>query len=400
MRIALMTEAFLPKVDGIVTMLTKTVECLKRNGHEVLIFAPSGGPAELFGAEVAAMPSVAFPLYPELRLALPRASMRAKLKQFRPDLLHLFEPALLGIGGLYYGDILDIPLVISYHTNLPAYLRYYKLGAIQNLTWKLMRIRHGRADVNLCTSTAMLDDLQSHGVQRLAIWQRAVDANRFHPAARSEEMRSRLTGGHPSSPLLLYVGRLSAEKEIAQLREVLTALPETRLAIVGDGPLRHTLERHFKNTPAHFSGYLSGDALAAAYASADLFILPSRTETLGLVLLEAQASGCPVVACRAGGVPDAIQDGVTGCLFEPGDTSGLVDTVRRALACPASLEPIRLQARRDVENRNWEEATEQLVRYYADAVWNHPPKKAPAPQTTMRRVSSRVAVRMLCRLLP
>jgi glycosyltransferase involved in cell wall biosynthesis len=395
-----MTEAFLPKVDGIVTMLTKTVECLRRSGHEVLIFAPSGGPEEIFGAEVVSVPSVAFPLYPELRLALPRASMRKKLEQFRPDLLHLFEPALLGVGGLYYGDILDIPLVISYHTNLPAYLRYYKLGAIQDLTWKLMRIRHDYADVNLCTSTAMLDDLHSHGVQRLAIWQRAVDANRFSPGARSEEMRNRLTDGHPSSPLLLYVGRLSAEKDIAQLREVLTALPGTRLAIVGDGPLRHTLERHFKNTPAHFSGYLSGDALAAAYASADLFILPSKTETLGLVLLEAQASGCPVIACRAGGVPDAIQDGVTGCLFEPGDVSGLVDTVRRALACPGCLEPIRLQARRDVEDRNWEEATEQLVRYYADAVWNHPPKKAPAPQSTMRKVSSRVAVRMLCRLLP
>ena len=131
MRIALMTEPFLPKIDGIVTMLTKTVECLRRRGDEVLIFAPSGGPNEIFGAEVVGLPSVPFPLYPELRLAFPHASMRAKLKDFNPDILHLFEPALLGVGGIYYSQVLKVPLVISAHTNIPAYLRYYKISVLE-----------------------------------------------------------------------------------------------------------------------------------------------------------------------------------------------------------------------------------------------------------------------------
>jgi glycosyltransferase involved in cell wall biosynthesis len=250
MRIALMTESFLPKVDGIVTMLTKTVEYLRQSGDEVLIFAPSGGPNELFGAEVVGMPSVPFPLYPELRLAPPRASMRTKLKAFDPEILHLFEPALLGVGGLYYGRVLKVPVVVSYHTNLPAYLRYYKLGAIEELTWRLMVERHRRANLNLCTSTAMINDLQSHGVNDLALWERAVDSNLFRPCARSAEMRNFLSNAKPENLLLLYVGRLSAEKDVTKLRDVLRALPEAKLAIVGDGPLRHDLERHFK-------GYIS-----------------------------------------------------------------------------------------------------------------------------------------------
>jgi glycosyltransferase involved in cell wall biosynthesis len=395
-----MTESFLPKIDGIVTMLTKTVECLRQRGDEVLIFAPSGGPQEIFGAEVAAIPSAPFPLYPELRLAPPRARMRAKLQEFRPDILHLFEPALLGVGGLYYGQVLHIPLVISYHTNLPSYLRFYKLGAIEKLTWKLMRERHRRARLNLCTSTAMIEDLDRHGIEHLALWERAVDAQCFRPEARSQEMRNFLTNGEPGSPLLLYVGRLSAEKDVAKLRAVLVALPGTRLAIVGDGPLRHQLERHFKGTPTFFAGYLQGAALASAYASADVFALPSETETLGLVLLEAMASGCPVVACRAGGVPDAVQDGITGFLFEPGDTQGLVRGVQRALSNCCDLEAIRVQARRDVEAHGWEGATEQLREYYAETIRNHPPKKPGGAKGPIQRVGSRIAMSMLRTLLP
>src|SRR5271155_1994322 len=200
LKIAIITESFLPKIDGIATMLTKTVECLRQNGDEVIIFAPSGGPAEIFGAEVVGMPSMACPLYPELRLALPRTSMRNKLEQFQPDLLHVFEPVLLGVGGIYYSAELRIPLVVSYHTNLPAYLRYYKLGLIEKLTWTLMRVRHRRAHLNLCTSTAMIDDLESHGIDHLALWERAVDTGRFRPGMESQEMRSRLSDGHPESP--------------------------------------------------------------------------------------------------------------------------------------------------------------------------------------------------------
>jgi glycosyltransferase involved in cell wall biosynthesis len=404
LKIAIVTESFLPKVDGIVTMLTKTVECLRAKGDEVMIFAPSGGPAELFGAEVVAMPSMAFPLYPELRLALPRTSMRRKLDAFQPDLMHVFEPVLLGVGGIYYSDVLRIPLVVSYHTNLPAYLRYYKLGIIENLTWALMRIRHRRAHLNLCTSTAMMDDLAGHGIDQLALWSRAVDAAGFRPEMRNAEMRSRLSGGQSEGPVLLYVGRLSAEKEVARLKELFAAVPGMRLAIVGDGPLREDLEKHFAGTPTVFTGYLTGDDLASAYASADLFVLPSQTETLGLVLLEAMAAGCPVVACRAGGVPDAVEHGVTGFLFDGERRESFAATVCQALESNGRLEAIRDNARSDVERHSWSRATGQLREHYSQVIQDKAkfakPRKNRADTPLPKRIAADIARGTLRTLLP
>ena len=368
MKVAIVTESFLPKIDGIVTMLANTVECLRRNGDEVMIFAPSGGPADLFGAEVVAMPSGPCPLYPELRLALPRTSMRQKLEQFQPDVLHAFEPVLLGVGGIYYCAELHIPLVVSYHTNLPAYLRYYKLGFIEKLTWALMRVRHRRANLNLCTSTAMMDDLEQHGIDHLALWERAVDADRFRPGMVNAETRFRLSGGYPESPLFLYVGRLSAEKDIVRLKELFSVIPGVRLAIVGDGPLRSDLERQFEGTPTVFTGYMQGAELARVYASADMFVLPSSTETLGLVLLEAMAAGCPVVACRAGGVPDAVEDGVTGFLFDPDQNDSFAATVKQAWNSDGQLESIRQNARKDVERHSWARATSELRQLYCQVI--------------------------------
>ncbi len=399
MRIVMVTETFLPKIDGIVTMISATVECLRARGDEVLLFAPSGGPAELHGARVIGLPSSPFPFYPELRIAPPRASMRRHIDEFRPDVLHLFEPSLLGIGGIYYAQVMHIPLVVSYHTNLPAYLHYYKMGFLQGAAWKLMQVRHGRADLNLCTSTPMMEELAHHNIDRLALWERAVDADRFHPSRRSDEVRCTLSGGEPQKPLLLYVGRLCAEKNIGSLRAVLRAFPDLRLAIVGDGPMRHELEKHFRNTPTYFAGYLRGEPLAAAFASADLFVMPSETETLGLVLLEAMASGCPVVAVRAGGIPDAVEDGVTGFLYESGEPN-LVETVGRVLASPAECAEIRTRARAEVERHGWQQATDLLRQQYRQAI-EHPRRSALATQPPRpRSLARRTTMAALRRLLP
>jgi glycosyltransferase involved in cell wall biosynthesis len=263
-----------------------------------------------------------------------------------------------------------------------------------------MRERHWRANLNLCTSTVTLNDLHNHGIKDLALWERAVDSNLFGPDARSAETRNLLSNNEPEKPLLLYVGRLSAEKEVSRLRDVIRARPEARLAIVGDGPVRHELEQHFKGTPTVFTGYLRGKALASAYASADLFLLPSKTETLGLVLLEAMASGCPVVACRAGGVPDAVQDGYTGFLFEPTDPDGLVNAVKRALSSSVDLDTVRMQARQDVEQHSWEGATEQLRQLYSETIQNWLPKKSGEREGTVKRLTSRLALAALRNLLP
>ena len=376
MRIALFTETFLPKVDGIVTRLKHTVEQLQALGDDVCVFCPEGGLTEYKGARIEGVSGFPLPLYPELKLALPRPSIGEAVAAFQPDLIHVVNPAVLGLAGIYYAKALDIPLVASYHTHLPKYLEHYGLGMFEGMLWELLKAMHNSARINLCTSTAMQEELSSHGIENVAVWQRGVDTELFRPSLASQEMRSRLSQGHPEAPLLLYVGRLSAEKEVDRIKPILEAISEARLALVGDGPHREELEKHFEGTATHFDGYLGGEELASAYASADAFVFPSRTETLGLVLLEAMAAGCPTVAANAGGIPDIVTDGANGFLFDPFDEEGSIKATRRLLAARTEIELLRRNARIEAERWGWRGATQQLQKFYAEVLTSELPMAA------------------------
>ncbi len=376
MRIALFTETFLPKVDGIVTRLSHTVDYLQRLGDQVLVISPDGGLTEYRGAQIYGVPGFPLPLYPELKLALPRPSIRQKLAEFRPDLIHIVNPAVLGLGGLYYAKSLEVPLLASYHTHLPKYLEHYGLGMLEGVMWELLKAVHNQAQINLCTSTAMQEALTSHGIERVEVWQKGVDTELFDPSLVSREVRSHLTQGHADSPLLLYVGRLSAEKEIDRIKPVLEAIPNARLALVGDGPYRAELEKYFEGTATYFVGYLTGKDLAAAFASADAFVFPSRTETLGLVLLEAMAAGCPVIAANAGGIPDIVTDGVNGYLFDPTDEQGAIQATQKLLSNPQARDALRHNARQEAERWGWSAATRQLQGFYSEILAQAMPSAA------------------------
>jgi glycosyltransferase involved in cell wall biosynthesis len=369
LKIAFFTETFLPKVDGIVTRLTKTVEHLVAGGDDVLVFCPEGAPDVYMGARVVGVPAMPLPLYPELKLALPRPAVAEALETFQPDLVHVVNPAVLGLGGIWLAKTKGYPLVASYHTHLPKYLEHYGMGMLEPLLWELLKAAHNQARLNLCTSTAMVQELSEKGIQHTDLWQRGVDTDLFRPELRNAAMRERLLGGHSDSgKLLLYIGRLSAEKQIERIRPVLEAIPEARLALVGDGPHRQQLEVHFRGLPVTFVGYLAGEDLASAYASGDAFVFPSSTETLGLVLLEAMAAGCPVVGANRGGIPDIVTDGVNGCLYEPhgmdGGAASLTAAVQRLLGNPSEHQCLRQAARQEAERWGWAGATGQLRRYY------------------------------------
>ena len=371
MKIALFTETFLPKIDGIVTRLCHTVEHLQRSGDRVLIFSPTGGLTEYQGAEICGIEGFPLPLYPELKLAIPTPTIGEKLEQLQPDIIHVANPAVLGLGGLFYAKKLNIPLVASYHTHLPQYLHHYGLGMLEGLLWELLKSGHNQADLNLCTSTAMVEELRNHGIERVDLWQRGVDTELFQPAYANLEMRNYLSQGKPDSRILLYVGRLGVEKEIDRIKPILEAIPNACLALVGDGPNRQTLEQHFANTPTHFVGYLRGQELASAYASADAFIFPSRTETLGLVLLEAMAAGTPVVAANSGGIPDIVTNGINGHLFDPADEKGAITATQKLLAQSEERETLRQNARAEAERWGWSAATQQLRNYYQKIISAH-----------------------------
>ncbi|MBW4566773.1 MAG: glycosyltransferase family 1 protein [Tolypothrix carrinoi HA7290-LM1] len=377
MRIALFTETFLPKVDGIVTRLSHTVDHLQRNGDSVMVIAPEGGITEYKGAKVYGVTGFPLPLYPELKMALPRPAIGYELEKFQPHVIHVVNPAVLGLAGIFHSKTHNIPLVASYHTHLPQYLHHYGLGMLEGFLWELLKAGHNQAALNLCTSTAMMEELTTHGIERVNLWQRGVDTELFHPDLASEEMRSRLSQNHPESHLLLYVGRLGAEKEIERIKPILEAIPAARLALVGDGPHRQALEKHFAGTNTNFVGYLTGRDLGSAFASADAFIFPSRTETLGLVLLEAMAAGCPVVAARSGGIPDIVTDGVNGYLFEPeADIQSAITATVRLLEQKQEREIIRQNARREAELWGWASATRQLQDYYQKVLYSEYSKAA------------------------
>jgi glycosyltransferase involved in cell wall biosynthesis len=373
LKIAFFTETFLPKVDGIVTRLTRTVEQLVAAGDQVMVFCPEGAPSHFAGAEIVGVPALPLPLYPELKLALPRPAVSDALDQFQPDLVHVVNPAVLGLGGIWLAKTRELPLVASYHTHLPKYLEHYGMGMLEPLLWELLKAAHNQAQLNLCTSSAMVEELRERGIQHTALWQRGVDTELFRPDRARPELRQRLLGGQSdSNALLLYVGRLSAEKQIERIRPVLDAMPQARLALVGDGPHRQQLEKVFAGSATTFVGYLGGEELAGAYASADAFLFPSSTETLGLVLLEAMAAGCPVVAARRGGIPDIVTDGLNGCLYEPDGmddgASSFTAASQRLLGNLEQRNQLRLEARKEAERWGWAGATAQLRQYYQQVV--------------------------------
>ncbi len=264
--------------------------------------------------------------------------MYQALKDFDPDVIHLTTPGFLIFSTLLYARLLRKALLLSYHTHvstglflvsvlhgshsisdlttsfsaflplfslaqLPVYTRNYGVGMLQGAVWTMLRIQHNRADFTLTTSPQLCEELVQNGFERVGLWRKGIDTGVFDPKYRSAEMRARLTEGHPNDPLLIYVGRIGAEKNLIFFKQLLRRFPNCRLALVGDGPTRPELEAELAGTKTHFAGILHGEELSQAFASADVFVMPSESETLGFVVLESMASGVPVVGARAGGSP-------------------------------------------------------------------------------------------------
>lgn len=367
MRIAIVTETFLPSVDGVVTRLRHGVEHATSQGHEVLVIAPDLGVREHAEARVVGMPAVTLPFYRERPFALPSRRVQSVLDDFAPDVVHAAQPLLLASSGALGAHRRGIPLVASYHTHIPRYLDLYPAWRWgRPLLWRHIRRRHALADVNLATSAAMAQELSAHGIEHLRVLRRGVDTEAFGKSRGTPEMRRRLSGGREHRTLLVYVGRLAAEKEIATLLP-LARREDIALAVIGDGPERAALEAAFAGTGTCFLGFLSGEDLAEAFASADAFVFPSVTETLGLVIAEAMASGLPVVAARSGPTIEQVSDGEDGLLYDRGDEQSLLSAVDR-LGEVGAVGRMGRAARARAEALSWEAASADLLDAYAEAI--------------------------------
>ena len=299
MRIAIIAEVFLPKVDGVVNRTMNLIRQLVRHNEDVLVVCPQAEGSRACPVPVVECPSFPFLLYPEYRIALPDKRLIKELNSFAPDVVHYVNPFAFGFRcyDLLHRSGMHAPSVFSFHTLYGEFVKQYKLlKPLSHLIWWLMREHHNRADINLTVSRIMQMELEERGFRRVEFWPPAVDCRLFHPGRKSSEMRARLTKGQSDKQLLLTVSRLAPEKNVGFLAEVLDHFPNACLAIVGDGPQRGDLERQFAGRNANFVGYLKGEELAAAYASADAFVYASETETMGNVILEAMACGSAVVA--------------------------------------------------------------------------------------------------------
>jgi len=347
-------------VSGYSNRFKTLLQYLGEAGDQVLVITPDNDPAaptQFAGAQIVNIPGFKFPLYKHITVSLGTRKVLGALRDFNPDVIHLSTPGFMVFAIMIYARLLRVPLLFSYHTHLPQYARSYGLGILEKLAWLMIRLCHNRADATLATSPQLCDELVQNGVERVGLWRKGVDTNTFSPKYRSMEARKRLTQGHPNDPLLLYVGRVGAEKNLSLLREVMERIPNARLAIVGDGPFRETLEEQLKGTKTFFAGLLSGEELSQAYASADVFLMPSLSETLGFVVLESMASGVPVVGARAGGIPDLIDHERTSFLVEPNSVDEMVRYTKILLEDTKLRTRLGKAARAESERWNWKAAT-------------------------------------------
>lgn len=368
MRIAIVTENFLPKLDGVTRTLAMLLEHLRANGHHAIVLGPEGAPRRYAGYRVFGARGVPLPFYPELRALVPSYDFGSRLARFRPDVVHVADPMLLGASGIWWAQQAQTPLVSSYHTNLAAYCAHYHMGALQTPLWAYRRLLHNQCATTLCPSPSTAREIERRGFERVGIWPRGVDGALFRPDRRSQVWRERYAGN--AARIVLYVGRLSHEKNLTALVEAFTALDraDTHLVLVGDGPARGDLARMLTGQRVTFTGYLQGEPLAVAYASSDVFVFPSLTETFGQVALEAMASGLPVVGFAAEGIRDLARDGVTGALAPVGAQGALNDAVRLLVEEPARARELGAGGRALAARHTWANVMDGLLATYATVI--------------------------------
>ncbi|GMJ03205.1 sulfoquinovosyldiacylglycerol 2 [Hibiscus trionum] len=377
-RIALFVEPSpFSYVSGYKNRFQNFIRYLREMGDEVMVVTTHEGvPQEFYGAQLIGSRSFPCPWYQNVPLSLalsPR--IISAVSQFKPDIIHASSPGIMVFGALAIAKLLSVPIVMSYHTHVPVYIPRYTFSWLVKPMWWVLKFLHRAADLTLVPSAAIARDLQAEKVtaaNRIRLWNKGVDSESFHPRYRSHEMRLRLSNGEPEKPLIIHVGRIGVEKSLDFLKRVMDRLPEARIAFIGDGPYREELEKLFRGMAAVFTGMLQGEELSQAYASGDVFVMPSESETLGQVVSEAMSSGIPVVGARAGGVPDIIpadQEGKTGFLFTPGDIDDCMSKLLPLLQYKELRETIGQAAREEMEKYDWKEATKTIRNEeYNDAI--------------------------------
>lgn len=365
MRVLVVSESFLPQINGVTNSVCRVLEHLAASGHHAEVVAPTG-PASYAGFPVRHARGTNLPFYPDFRIGLEtRRWLKLVMVRFDPDVVHIASPATLGYQAAKVADDLAIPSVAIYQTDLVGFADRYDVPGGARAAAALTRKIHSRVDRTLAPSSASLTQLRDLAVPNTHLWPRGVDLERFHPDRRSEDLRRVILGEADDRLLIGYVGRLAPEKELELLAH-LADDPRYALVVVGGGPEEQRLRALLPQ--AHFLGTLHGDELGRAYASLDVFVHTGRHETYCQAAQEALASGVPVVAPRQGGPIDVVDDEVSGFLYEPGNGEDLVRCVDRIAADALVLRRMGLSARRSVQGRAWPAINDALVQHFGEVL--------------------------------
>jgi len=366
MRIAVVTETYPPEVNGVANSLARMVEGLRDRGHGIQLLRPRQQGDDLPSwsphFDEVLLGGMAIPRYPHLRMGLPCTSTLKQLwSQRRPDVVHVATEGPLGWSAVRAATQLHLPVVSDFRTNFHAYSRHYGLGWMHRPICAYLKSFHNRTDCTMVPTPALRGELRSLGFANLQVVARGVDTTRFNPTRRSESLRE--SWGAKSQTLVVQcVSRLAPEKNISLVWQAFSAIRATgvdaQLVLVGDGPLRAALERQCAG--AHFVGVRRGDDLASHYASADLFLFPSETETFGNVVPEAMASGLAVVAFDLAAAGQLIRSGENGLLAVPAAPRNFIDLAGGLASKPQLLQAIRLEARRSALTLDWQRVIEDL----------------------------------------
>jgi glycosyltransferase involved in cell wall biosynthesis len=377
MRIALFSEVYWPMVSGVGVTLERLVAALQARGHAVRVYSATytlpPGTAE--PPEVHRSPSLPLFLYPDVQWAFPRMrDVCEDLAAFRPDVVHVATELSMGVVGMRAARRLGVPLIASAHTDYDRYAGRYSMEWLLSVGWRYLRWFYGRAGRVLAPSRVYEEHLHTRGVRHTGIWTRGVDCEVFNPRFRSPRLRREL--GVPADGMLVaYVGRLAKEKNLDLLLEAWEALGSRRgtaqLAFVGRGPYEKEIRRRGLEG-VHLTGQLTGEALAAAYASADLFVFPSTTETFGNSVIEAMASALPCIVAASGGVLEYSRHGENAWLVAPDCPRALGEGMERLMHDATLRAHLSHGALHTAHERRWDVIYDQLEDDYR-RVMGQPP---------------------------
>jgi glycosyltransferase involved in cell wall biosynthesis len=373
MRIALFSEVYRPMVSGVSLVLQRLVTALEQRGHVVRVYAPEYPmePDALDDGNIYRVPSRRLFLYPDVRWGFPDwSAIRDDFAAFRPDVVHVATEFAMGATGVRLAREFEVPVVASAHTDYERYASRYHLEWLVPAGWRYLRWLYGHATRVLCPSRPYERHLHLRGVRHTAIWSRGVDRQQFGPHHRDESVRVSF-GVAPGQPMVLYVGRLAAEKNLDLLLDAWKQLgargDDPRLVLVGAGPLEDGL-RSATPPGVVIAGVRTGTALAACYASADLFAFPSSTETFGNVLLEAMASGIPSLAVRAGGVLDFAEHNRNAWLVEPDRAEAIADGIGTLLDDSLCRRRLAAAGAATAASRDWHTIFSGVIQEYERAL--------------------------------